>query len=447
MAARRSEDLVAAVRAALADLAEGAGVVVAVSGGPDSAALADLARRARPDLVLTAVHVRHGLRDDAPDAAAARELAELLGMPHNEVGAGPVSHTKGRPGPEAAARAARYAALRAAAAQVGAVVVLVGHTADDRAETVLLRIVRGTGTKGLGGMAPDATIDGLRIVRPLLGLRRSAVRGHARAVGLPTALDPTNADPAQPRARARALLPQLDGLAGGPRDAVTTILRLADLAAADAAALDDLALKVLRATRRWGPAVALPIAAPALPPAVAARVVRGLIAAAGGDPPTAAAVSGVLALAPGGVLTLPGDLRCGRSGGWLVVAPAAARLLPVCLEAEASAPLDALHLRIATGGCVDPAAAVVPPGVRGAGVGRLGAGGPYVVRGPERGDRLPDGRGLADALARAGVPRLLRPFVPVVCDGGGAPLWAPGVAGTSAGLAVALQGGRSLPPR
>ena len=136
--------------------------------------------------------------------------------------------------------------------------VLVGHTADDRAETVLLRIVRGTGTKGLGGMAPDATIDGLRILRPLLGLRRSAVRGHARAVGLPTALDPTNADPAQPRARARALLPQLDGLAGGPRDAVTTILRLADLAAADAAALDDLALKVLRAARRWGPAVALP---------------------------------------------------------------------------------------------------------------------------------------------------------------------------------------------
>ena len=83
---------------------------------------------------------------------------------------------------------------------------------------------------------------------------------------------------------------------------------------------------------------------------------------------------------------------------------------------------------------MDPAAAWCR---RGCATGRgaaAGAGGPYVVRGPERGDRLPDGRGLADALARAGVPRLLRPFVPVVCDGGGAPLWAPGVAGTSAGL-------------
>ena len=88
---------------------------------------------------------------------------------------------------------------------------------------------------------------------------------------------------------------------------------------------------------------------------------------------------------------------------------------------------------------------VVPPGARGAGIGWLGEDAPYLVRGPERGDRLPDGRGLADALARAGVPRLLRPLVPVVCDGGGAPLWAPGVAGAPDGVAVALLGGRSLP--
>lgn len=491
--------LVAAVEAALGDLADGAAALVAMSGGPDSAALAALTRQARPDLHLTAVHVRHGLRDDTPDANAARAQARLLGLslfeepagrrpraaPAEEAGGGgargdpgaqlprlvasrsdgtgggqtqvahavpadggsrggaaaldPVPHAAWGGGPESRARGMRYAALRRVAEGVGAVAVLVGHTADDRAETVLLRIARGTGIGGLGGMAADARVHGVRVLRPLLGLRRSAVRAHVRAAGLPVATDPTNADHEQPRARARALLPQLDRLAGGPRDAVTTLLRLADLATEDAAALDGLAEEAVAGLRRWGPAACVPDSAVAAPRALASRVVRALVAAAGGAPATAAAVRAVLELTPGRVVALPGDLRVGRGSGWLVAVPPHPALAPRPLPAGAAVVLPELGLVIANGAAVStPDGAAVPPGARGGERGWLGGAGPYLVRGLERGDRLPGGRRVADALARSGVPRLLRELVPLVCDAGGAPLWAPG-------LRVAEHAGPGVP--
>lgn len=434
--------LVAQVEAALVDLPAGGAALLAMSGGPDSAGLAALVCQARPDLRLAAVHVRHGLRDDAPDAMAARAQAAALGLRFHEERVVDQEH---RGGPEAAARRARYAALRRASEALGAAAVLVGHTADDRAETVLLRIARGTGIGGLGGMAADARVHGVRVLRPLLGLRRSDVRAWVRAAALPVAADPTNADHERPRARARALLPQLDRLAGGPRDAVTTLLRLADLASEDAAALDGLAGEALAGLRRWGPAACVPDSPVAAPRALASRVVRGLVAAAGGLPPAAAAVRAVLELTPGRVVALPGDLRVGRGSGWLVAVPPHAGLTVRTLPPDAALPLPELGLAIATGAAIPDGGPGVPPGAVGSASGVLVGEAPYVVRAPERGDRLPDGRMLADALARSGVPRLLRSLVPVVCDAAGRPLWAPGLRTNAAdgagatGVPVALR--------
>ena len=154
------------------------------------------------------------------------------------------------PGPnlEARARAARYAVLPAG--------VLTGHTADDQAETVLLNLVRGAGLDGLAGMAPEG--------RPLLALRRHETRALCAALGLDPVADPSNDDPGLRRNRVRhELLPLLDGVAD--RDVVPVIARQADLARADATALDELAAGLDPADAR---------ALAAAPPALARRAVR-----------------------------------------------------------------------------------------------------------------------------------------------------------------------------
>ena len=226
-------DPVAAVGAALGPhLGTGERLVVAVSGGPDSVALLHLVVAARPDLRLVVGHVRHGLRDDAADAEAATANAAALDVPVRvlpvDVGAGE--------GPEDTARHARLQALTALAREVGATGVALGHTADDQAETLLLRLARGTGLDGLGGMAVATPRDGVVLLRPLLGLRRVVV--HAVSDGWPTATDPTNdADPDQRRGRARReALPALGRLRPDDGDPVPALARLADLVGADTAA-------------------------------------------------------------------------------------------------------------------------------------------------------------------------------------------------------------------
>ena len=222
-----------AVRECLADLPPEALVLVACSGGPDSIALAAASRSERPRV--GAVIVDHGLRPES--AAEAQRAAGWL----REHGLDPVLvaavQVRGEGGPEAAARRARYDALDAAAARVGADAVLLGHTKDDQAETVLLGLARGSGVRSLAGMPAARGI----YRRPLLGVARAVVRA-AVPEGAPLVEDPHNADPRYARARVRHdVLPMLERELGP--GVVEALARTARLAREDADALDALALE------------------------------------------------------------------------------------------------------------------------------------------------------------------------------------------------------------
>ncbi|WP_456284549.1 tRNA lysidine(34) synthetase TilS [Microbacterium sp. JZ101] len=205
-----------AVRTALAPLeGSAATVLVALSGGADSLALAAAAAFEAPRLGLrvASVTVDHGLQDESAEVAArAAEQARMAGVTDArivrvEVGA--------EGGPEAAARTARYAALREAAAETGAVAVLLGHTLDDQAETVLLGLARGAGAGSLAGMAPRRDERGLAWIRPLLAIRREQTHGFCEASGLEPWHDPHNADARFSRVRVRrAVLPVLEAELG-----------------------------------------------------------------------------------------------------------------------------------------------------------------------------------------------------------------------------------------
>lgn len=309
-AAADLDRLLTGVRRALDGLAEGTSAVVAVSGGADSVALLHLVTAARPDLRLVVGHVRHGLRDDARDAAAAVAAATELGMP---VVVRQVAVGEGD-GPEDAARRARHDALAAMAAEVGATAVLLGHTADDQAETLLLRLARGTGPDGLAGMAPETRRGDLRLLRPLLALRRADVR----AVPPPGTWveDPTNADPGQRRARARhEVLPALGRLRPDEGDPVPALVRLADLARADREALAHLTATAVLG--RCGAALLVPrsVGAGALR-GVQSRLLRAAWRLLPGNPqPPAAAVIDRL-------LDLPHGRRSDEAGGVAVTASA-----------------------------------------------------------------------------------------------------------------------------
>jgi tRNA(Ile)-lysidine synthase len=203
-----------AVRRALTGLPSGATVLVALSGGADSLALAAATAFEGPKLGLRAVSltVDHGLQDGSTDAAAAAAAtAGRLGLDARvvrvEVGA--------EGGPEAAARRARYAALADGARAVGADAILTGHTLDDQAETVLLGLARGAGATSLQGMAEASDLDGFPLLRPLLTVRRATTRAACAAEGLDPWEDPHNADLRYARVRARQkVLPILESELG-----------------------------------------------------------------------------------------------------------------------------------------------------------------------------------------------------------------------------------------
>lgn len=188
-------------------------VGVAVSGGPDSLALLLLASLARPGAIHAAT-VDHGLR--AGSRAEALEVAATcadLGISHQlltvSVGAGASL--------QAQAREARYGALVRWAEQCGLAAVLTGHHADDQAETLLMRLARGSGLPGLSGIRPVQflpTGDGgrLAIVRPLLGWRKAELRGVVDSAGLIAVDDPANRNPRHDRTHARALIASQDWL-------------------------------------------------------------------------------------------------------------------------------------------------------------------------------------------------------------------------------------------
>ncbi|HWH98360.1 MAG TPA: tRNA lysidine(34) synthetase TilS [Pseudolysinimonas sp.] len=250
-------------------------VLVALSGGPDSLALAAAVAFEAPRAGVSAgaVVVDHQLQDGSDVVAErAAEQARALGLDPVRVVRVTVADDGG---PEASARAARYKALSSVAADLGAVAVLLGHTLDDQAETVLLGLARGSGSASLQGMAPVAGL----YRRPLLGIRRSMTVQACADAGLEPWADPHNDDPAYTRVRVRKnVLPVLEAELGpGVADALA---RTAEQLREDSAALDAFAEEVVEDLAEHVEAgIALPAAALAAnPPALRQRLIR-LVAA------------------------------------------------------------------------------------------------------------------------------------------------------------------------
>ena len=213
-------------------------VLVALSGGADSVALLRLvlAYRDRESRALrvSACHLDHGIRAaGARDAVFCRELCAALDVPFSEDSADVPGYVASRGvGTEEAARTLRYRFFETAARRIGASVVATAHHADDNAETVLMRVARGTGVRGLGGIPPSRPLAGegeARLIRPLLNQRAEALRDRLRSLDQPWREDATNRDTRHTRNHARhVLLPALSESLG--TDAVVLLNRLAGAA-------------------------------------------------------------------------------------------------------------------------------------------------------------------------------------------------------------------------
>ena len=209
-------------------------LLLAVSGGPDSTALLILAARwakglkAKPKLI--AATVDHGLRKESKrEAAAVGTLSKKLGVPHRTLR---WSGKKPSTAIQQTARQARYRLLVDAARKAGASHILTAHTLDDQAETVMIRMARGSGLTGLGAMARRTRLEGLILLRPLLDLPKARLVATAQAAKIPFVNDPSNRDPKFTRARLRRLMPELarEGLDARRLAILARRLRRADAA-------------------------------------------------------------------------------------------------------------------------------------------------------------------------------------------------------------------------
>jgi tRNA(Ile)-lysidine synthase len=246
-------------------------VLVALSGGPDSLALAAAVafEASRADVRAGAVVIDHGLQAGSADvAAAAAAQARELGLDPVQVRTVSVGADGG---PEAAARAARYAALQAVATQTGAGLVLLGHTLDDQAETVLLGLARGSGATSLHGMPARFGLYG----RPLLGIRRATTVQVCIDSGLDAWADPQNSDTSFTRVRVRqSVLPMLERELGpGIAEALA---RTAEQLREDSDALDHFAEEIAEELADLAESgISLPVRALASnPPALRQRLIR-----------------------------------------------------------------------------------------------------------------------------------------------------------------------------
>jgi tRNA(Ile)-lysidine synthase len=357
-------------------------ILVACSGGPDSSALAHcamaLSRGGRLGPVALC-YIDHQLRaDSAEDGHLVGRLAADGGADFVSV---MVDVERGRASLESAARDARYAALERVAAERGARAVLVGHTADDQAETVLMRIIAGTGIGGLAGIPPRRG----RFVRPLLERRRSELVDYCRRHAVATADDPTNLDPRHTRNRLRHdILPALRREnAQIERALVELAARAAEVDALVDSGADELA-RGAQADGAWDAA-----ALAAAPAPVAARALARAAAAAGAGPLSARHHAALHALirrpASGSAsLDLPGA-RALREYGLVRFVPASDDLVAPAADLEVAGP-----------------------------------DGPYEVRAVRPGDRMRPARlrgrsrKLSDLFIDARVPRRLRAAARVV---------------------------------
>jgi tRNA(Ile)-lysidine synthase len=204
-------------------------IVLAVSGGPDSIALMWLAARWRRALArgprLIAVTVDHGLRAEASrEARDVKRLAHSLDLPHRTLR---WSGAKPKTGLPAAARDARYRLLAQVARKSGASHILTAHTRDDQAETLLMRLLRGSGIAGLAAMARESERDGVILARPFLNVSKAQLVATLNRAKVGFADDPTNRDLAFTRPRLRSLMPVLAAEGGDARSLARLASRLA----------------------------------------------------------------------------------------------------------------------------------------------------------------------------------------------------------------------------
>ena len=261
------------VDAALADLANDQPVLVACSGGPDSLAVAAAAAATRRRV--GAVVVDHGLQEGSA------QVADRAANQCRDLGLDPVLVRRVRvtatgAGPEADARTARYDALTRVATECGAAALLLAHTADDQAETVLLGLARGSGVRSLAGMPHRRGL----FRRPVLDLSRADLAAALAESGLTAWTDPHNADPRFTRVRVRSrVLPVLEAELGP--GVCAALVRTARLARADADALDEWAGREFALLSAAG----FPVdGLAALPLAVRSRVLRRCLIDAGAPP-------------------------------------------------------------------------------------------------------------------------------------------------------------------
>ena len=306
---------VAAVRLAVRAVLPGPGevVLVACSGGADSLALlAATVFEARRDAVrVIGAVVDHGLQAGSAEHTAA-VVEQMAALGADETATIRVTVDPGAGGIEAGAREARYAALGQLAASLGASMVLLGHTLNDQAETVLLGLARGSGGRSLQGMRRSFDLDGVLAARPLLGLSRAQTEAACTADDITWWSDPQNDDPAFTRSRVRhAVLPVLESELGpGVAEALS---RTGEQLREDMAVLEALAEKAYaRSAVEGGLNISVLNEEAA---AIRSRVIRAAAIAAGAiaSELTHGHVKALLALGAGKEIQLPGHLTGYRS--------------------------------------------------------------------------------------------------------------------------------------
>jgi len=385
-------------------------IVVALSGGADSAVCAWAACAASDDRV-RAVTADHGLPASRALVEAAVAIAKLLEIGHEIVDARSDSES------EAGLRSARYAAIDAATRPGEALVS--GHTADDQAETVLGNLIRGAGASGLAGIP----VARGRWHRPLLGVTREHTRAAAAELSLPFADDPGNTDPAIRRSRIRTeVIPYLEGLNPSVRDALVRAARLAGLDD-DAFAARAAAIPVLT---RHGEVLIAASALSTAPRAVASRAVRrGLRRVLDPYAGDLAATEAVLDVArgPASSASISTGLIATREGPWVVIH-----------DPTLSEPIEAMQLDV-PGEVVfgrwwisaEPVDAAPSASLSRSSVALRGSG-DLEIRAARPGDTISMGEGsksVVDALREAGVPARLRSMWPVV-EQAGTMVWVAG---------------------
>src|SRR5665647_1008947 len=274
------------------DLVHAPVLVLAVSGGPDSTALMVLAARWRAALKvkpkLIAVTVDHGLRAESKrEALSVARLARKLGIAHRTLRWTGVKPASGLP---QAARQARYRLLGDAACRAGAAHILTAHTLDDQAETVLIRMSRGSGMTGLAAMTrltalPASGDSQTKLVRPLLDIAKSRLIATLRAAKIAFADDPSNRDPRFTRARLRGLMPQLaqEGLDARRLALLARRLKRADVAIE--AAVERATADLTIGAGMPGPIVFDALGYSRLPDEIALRLLGRAVTAVGSEGP------------------------------------------------------------------------------------------------------------------------------------------------------------------